>query len=95
MVDRNIVVDRSPQAARAYPRFKLDSENPTISQSPETQKCNIQDINEDNCRCQIHKIYHFQNCGPVYIDSFNAHGVKMENCGNSVPQVTCSLSFSL
>ena len=38
-------------------------------------------------------LYHFQNCGTVYMDSFNTQGVSIENCGNNVPQVTCSLSF--
>ena len=92
VVDRNtVIVDRSLQAAD--PRL----EKTTDSRSPQTQKCNnIQEINEDNH--QTHKIYHFENCGTVYMDSFNTHSVKMENCGNNTPKVTCSsflLSFSL
>ena len=82
MVDNNtVIVDMSSQAAD--PRL----EKTTNSRSPD-----IQEINEDIR--QIHKIY-FQNCGTVYmpVDSFNARGVRTENCGNNVPQVTCLLSF--
>jgi hypothetical protein len=83
MVGRNFLIfDRSPQAA--------DPKSEKSSRSPQTQKC--QEINEDNG--QTHKIYQIQNCGTMYMDSFNACGVRMENCGNHVPQVTCSLSFS-
>jgi hypothetical protein len=86
MVDRNtVIVDRSPQAADPM------LENITNPRSPQTQKCDIQEINEDNC--QTHIIYHFQNCGTVNMDSFNARNVRMENCGNNVPQLTCSLFF--
>ena len=84
MVERNtLIVDRSPQAAD----LSLRLEKTTNPQSPD-----IQEIKKDIR--QTHKIYHFQNCGAVYMDSFNAHGVRMENCGNNVPQVSCSLSFS-
>jgi hypothetical protein len=83
MVGRDtFIVDRTPQAAD----HKL--EKTTHSKSPQTQKSDIQEINEDIH--QTHKIYHFQNCGTVYMDSNNARGVRMENCGNNVPQVTCS-----
>ena len=83
MVDSNtVIVEKSPHAANT------NSEKTTNSPSPD-----IQEINEDIR--QAHKIYHFQNCGTVYmsVDSFNARGVRMENCGNNVPQVTCSLFF--
>ena len=64
----------------------------TGSRSPETQKCNIQEIDEDKrITC---KIYHFESCGTVYMDSLNAHYVKIKNCGNNVPNVTCSLFLS-
>ena len=53
---------------------------------------NIEELNRDVR--QTDKIYHFQNCGTIYIDSFNARGVRMKNCGNNIPQVTCSLIFS-
>ena len=66
--------------------------NTMHSRSSQTQKPYIQEINEDIR--QTHKTYHFQNCGTVYMDSFNARGVRMENCGNNVPQVTCTLSSS-
>lgn len=83
MVDGNTSIDdRSSQVAD--PRLDKNS------RSPQMQEC--QEMNEDNR--QTHKIYQIQNCGIVYMDSFNACGVRMENCGNHVPQVTCSLSFS-
>jgi hypothetical protein len=97
-IDRNtVIVDRpggSPQAAD--PRFKKTMNSQSESPS-QTQKCNIQAINdsehEDNR--QTHKTYHFENCGIVYMDSFNAHGVRMKNCGNlnNVSQVTCCFFF--
>ena len=84
VVERNIsIVDSSPQAA-----------NPRLEKTMNSRSPDIQEINEDIR--QTHKIYyHFQNCGTVYmpVNSFNARGVRMENCGNNVPQVTCSLSF--
>ena len=63
-------------------------EKTTNSRSPY-----IQEINEDIR--QSHRIYHFQNCGTVCMsaESFNARGVRMENCGNNIPQVTCSYSL--
>ena len=86
MADINTVnVDRSTRTQTADPR----SEKTTNSRlgSPD-----IQEMNEDIR--QTHKIY-FQNCGTVYmpVGSFNAQGVRMDNCNNNVPQVTCSLSF--
>ena len=72
----------SPQAA------DLRVEKTTKPRSPD-----IQEINEDIR--QTHKIYQFQNCGIVYMDSLNARGVSIENSGNNVPQVTCSFSFLL
>ena len=88
MVCRDTVnIDRSPQATD--PRL----ETTTNPRSPDTLEI-INEINEDTGK--INKIYHFQNCGTVYmpVDSFNARGIRMENCGNNVPQITCSLSFS-
>ncbi|KAF8811947.1 hypothetical protein BYT27DRAFT_6433206 [Phlegmacium glaucopus] len=31
---------------------------------------------------------HFQNCGIVYLNSFNTHSIDMQDCANHVPQVT-------
>ena len=84
MVDRDtVIVDLSPQAVDRR------LEKITDSHSPETQKRNIQEIDED--KRLIRKIYHFKNCGTVYMDSLNAHDVRVKNCGNNVPNVTCSL----
>ena len=77
-----VIVDRSPQAA-----------DPDLGKTTNSRSPDIQGIKEDIH--EINKIYHFQNCGTVYmpVDSLNARGVIMENCGNNVPQVTCSLFF--
>ena len=62
--------------------------------TPQMQDSAIQEIDR-----QAYTIYHFHNCGTVYLDSLNAHNVTMENCGNNVPQVTCppfhSFSFHM
>ena len=83
MIDRNTVnEDKSPLSA-----------DPSLEKATNSRSPDIQEINEDIR--QTHKIYQFQNCGIVYMDSFNARGVKMENCGNDVAQVTCSLACPL
>ena len=86
MVNSNtVIVDRSPQAA-----------DPSLNRATNSRSPDIQEINKDSDNRQTHPIYHFQNCGTVYmpVDSFNARGVRMENCGNNVPQITCSLFSS-
>ena len=97
-MDRNTLInavtvdDRSPHAADSMLEQTMNP--PSRSPASGTQKCDIQEINEDNC--QTHKIYQFQNCGAVTlnIDSFRTRGVRMEHCGNKVPQVaTCSSLF--
>jgi hypothetical protein len=70
--------------------------SPPDSRLEKTTNCrspDIEEMNEDTR--QTHNIYHIQNCDTVCmsVDSFNASGVKMENCGNNTPQVTCSYSF--
>ena len=88
MVDGNIVIDADNGTSQAAdPRLEM----PTNSRSPQTQNSEIQEISEDIH--QTHKIYHFQNCGTVYMDSLNARGVIMENCGNNIPQVICLFVF--
>ena len=79
MVYRNTVERSTPE-----PRI----EETTNSRSPD-----IEEMNEDIRR--THNIYHIQNCGTVCmsVDSFNAQGVRMKNCGNNIPQVTCSYSY--
>ena len=87
MIGKNNVIDDRPLPAAA------DRLGETMnSGSPQTQKSDFQEVNEDIR--QTHKLYHFQNCGTVYMDSLNARGVRMENCGNHVPQFTCSWFFS-
>ena len=80
MDSNTVIVDRSQAADPSLKRT-------TNSRSPDMQEL----LNEDNP--QTRKIYYFQNCGTVYmpVDSFNARGVRMKDCGNNVSQVTCSL----
>ena len=68
-------------------------QTPQLEISPQMQNGNIQEIDDDNCPSQEHKIYHFHNCRIVYLDSFNTRTVTMESCGNQVPQVTICSSF--
>ena len=94
MVHSNtVIVNRSPQTAE---RFEKTSN--LNSQSPQMQKCasdfqEIDDSEDTGNHHQTRTIYQIQNCGTVYMDSFNVHGVRMENCSNNFPQVTCSLFF--
>ena len=46
----------------------------------------------DEERYQPRKTYCFNNCGTVNVNvnSFNAHGVIMENCSNHVRQFACA-----
>jgi hypothetical protein len=39
-----------------------------------------------------HMTYHFTNCRHVFLNAFNAHGVKVRNAGNNAPQVICMSS---
>ena len=51
--------------------------------------------NDDNS--QVHGTYQFNNCH-MYINSFNARGVEVNNSGNYAPRVTrlsCSLLYFL
>ena len=79
-VGKNTLIDDRPPPAAADRLGKTMN-----SGSPQSQKSDIQEENEDFS--QTHKKYHFQNCGTVYMDSRN---VRMENCGNHIPQVTSS-----
>ena len=74
-------------------RYTVDSPHPDprLERTRTRNSSEIQELNEDIR--QTHKIYHFHNCGTVSLDSFNARGVRTENCGNNIPQVTCSFSF--
>jgi hypothetical protein len=53
--------------------------------------------NDDDSQTTVpsHRTYQFDNCH-VYINSFNARGVKVKNSGNYAPRVTrlsCSLLY--
>ena len=71
--------------------------DPRLEKTMNSQSPDIEEMNE-NIRHQTHtgNIYHFHNCGAVSmsVDSFNAQGVRMEHCGNNIPQLNCSYSFS-
>ncbi|KAF8809332.1 hypothetical protein BYT27DRAFT_6529201 [Phlegmacium glaucopus] len=55
--------------------------NPRLEKTSNCPRLN-HDIDED--RHKIHKIYHFHNCGTVYMDSLNSHSVTMDNCANNI-----------
>ena len=63
-----------------------------LDKSPQMQYGNIQEIVDDNRPSLEHKIYHFHNCRIA--DSFNTCTIRMENCGNKVPQVTQAICSS-
>ena len=67
--------------------------DPRLETTTNSRSLDIDEINEDIRQTQ--NISHFRNCRTVCmsVDSFNADGVRMENCGNHIPQVTCSYSF--
>ena len=73
--------------------FEFPATQPRFEKTMNSRSPDIEDMNE-NIR-QTHNIYHIQNSGTVCmsVDSFNAHGVRMKNCGNNIPKVTCSYSF--
>ena len=81
----NLSLSLYPISRTGYGRQKHRRQFPSRSQ--------VRNDNEDIRQSQ--NIYHFQNCGTVCmsVDSFNAHGVRMENCGNYIPQVTCPYSY--
>ena len=94
IIDRNtVIVDKSPQAQAVSADPSIEKTTNSRSPPSQTQKRNIQEMNEDIRK--THKIYQFQNCGIVYMNSSNVRGVRMKNCGNNLnsPQVTCSLFF--
>ena len=33
--------------------------------------------------------YRFTNCQTVFMNAFNAQGVKVQDCNNNAPQLTC------
>lgn len=54
----------------------------------------VEDAVGDDERPQ-HTTYQFHNCANVFMNAFNAHGVKVENSGNNKPQFTCMSSLLL
>ena len=80
------VVDESPEETSDRPEIKEDS------QIEETEGAGDITANDDDST--VHRTNQFYNCH-VYINSFNARGVKVKNSGNYAPRVTrlsCSLS---
>lgn len=58
-------------------------------------KGNLDDVDEYNL--QAHDIY-IHDCGSVYVNSCNTHGIRMQDTGNSIstrPQVNSKSSSSL
>ncbi|KAF8811968.1 hypothetical protein BYT27DRAFT_7208042 [Phlegmacium glaucopus] len=84
VVDTNTIVNVD-QRSPADPRLEK------IMNSPQMQSAAIQAKDED-----VHRSppIHFQNCGIVYLNSFNTRGIAMEDCGNHVSQVTLGHAIS-
>ncbi|KAF8799713.1 hypothetical protein BYT27DRAFT_7200939 [Phlegmacium glaucopus] len=78
-VDRNTIVNvgqRSP----------ADQRSEKTTNSPQMQSADIQaTLGEDVPQSPP---IHFQNCGIVYLNSFNTRSITMEDCANHVPQIT-------
>jgi hypothetical protein len=86
-----ILVDASespPGGASDGPEIKQNSQIEQIEGLPEDLLLAI-----DDDTSPIPRTYQFENCH-VYINSFNAHGVQVENSGNYAPR-TIRMSFSL
>ena len=82
-----IVVDESPGGTSDGPEIKEGSQI--------EEKEGTDDIPANDDDSSIHRRYQFDNCH-VYINSFNARGVKVKNSGNYAPRVTrlsCSLLY--
>lgn len=77
-----------------------ETEDETVSESSDTEEdsksketVNAEDTVSDNDRPLAQSMtYQFHNCHAVYLNSHNAHGVKVKNAGNNTPQVTCMSS---
>ena len=76
---RWIVVDESPGGASDGSDIKEGSQIEEIESA--------EDIPANDDDSPIHRTYQFDNCH-VYINSFNARGVKVDNSGNYAPRVT-------
>ena len=59
--------------------------DPTVD-SPPMQNYNRQKIMIDGISEEAHDIYYIDNCQNVYVNSCNTRIVRMQNCGNCVPQ---------
>ncbi|KAF8811985.1 hypothetical protein BYT27DRAFT_7335953 [Phlegmacium glaucopus] len=62
------------------PRLDKTINSPQLDHDTDEDGRQIYDTDDGR---QIHKIYHFHNCGPVYVDARSSHRVRMENCANS------------
>lgn len=73
------------------------SETETSSKSGETDDGeDWEDGETDDDYPRHSRTIQFHNCKTVYMNAFNARGVKFKNSGNNAPHVTCmSCSFFL
>ena len=74
-----IVVDETPGGASDGPEIKEGSQIERIE--------GAEDIPANDDNSPVHGTYQFDKCH-VYINSFNAHGVEVNNSGNYAPRVT-------
>lgn len=90
--------DRNRLQLQPFERVAEGSEEapdaPEIEAGDKIEEDNAEDgiVSDGNGR--INRTYQFYNCQAVYMNAFNARGVKVKDSGNNFPQVTC-MSFSL
>jgi hypothetical protein len=81
-----------------YPSPPVTEEGGQIASETETSNKSgvtddVEDVETDDDYPRDGRTIQFHNCQTVYMNAFNARGVKFKNSGNNAPQVTC-MSFS-
>lgn len=74
----------------SYPSLPDIEETESDASGTEEDSKSEETVSEDD-RPQ-HMTYQFHNCQNVFMNAFNAQGVKVENAGNNAPQITCKSS---
>ena len=68
-----------------------DTGSDTEEDSKSKETADVENTVSDDDRPQ-HTTLHIHNCQNVYMNAFNNQGVKFENSGNNIPQLTCMSS---
>ena len=71
------------------------NESDTSGTEEDSKSQDAEDAVSDVDLPQPHMTSLNRNCQNVYVDSYNAHGVKVENSGNIAPRVSCVFSLFL